>query len=267
MKLRTLFIVLCVPLLLMLQSSAQDCGRRRTSRIVGGVNTGVNEFTMMAGIVADNSAVYCGGTILANYYVLTAAHCVAGRNPASLKVLVGDWDYSIGADTSFAAVYLVQRCNIYPGYNPNTNTNDIAIITTQRSIVYNVAVGPVCLPPTNLLFTGSTVEAVGWGSTEFGGPKSTVLKKVQIGVISNDDCRRTYSYISNSHLCTYGSNGRDSCQFDSGGPVYYMLNGRVNLVGIIIGGIGCAGNYPSINTRVTTFVSWIRQNTPGAVYY
>lgn len=64
------------------------------SRIVGGVNTGVNEFTMMAGLVyQQNPTVFCGGTILSNYFVLSGAHCVVGKAATSLKVLVGDHDY------------------------------------------------------------------------------------------------------------------------------------------------------------------------------
>lgn len=250
----------------MQQTSAQDCGRRRSSRIVNGVNTGVNEFTMMAGLAQGTAFIFCGGTILANYYVISSAHCVAGKNPTSLQVLVGDWDYATNNDTPYAALYPVQSYLNHPSFNPQTSACDVSIIRTQRSITYNVAVGPVCLPPTNLLFTGSTVEAVGWGTLGYGGPTTTILKKVQLGVISNDQCKNFYPYTTSSHICTYAS-GRDACQYDSGGPVFYMLNGRVNLAGLITAGSGCGTNYPSINTRITSFVSWIKQNTPGAVYY
>lgn len=64
------------------------------SRIVNGVYTGVNEFTMMAGLTQGTAFVFCGGTILANYYVLSSAHCVYGKSATSLQVLVGDWDYA-----------------------------------------------------------------------------------------------------------------------------------------------------------------------------
>lgn len=54
---------------------------------------------MMAGLVdarASNIMVYCGGTILSNYYVLSSAHCVVGKPVAALLVLVGDHDYNSG---------------------------------------------------------------------------------------------------------------------------------------------------------------------------
>jgi len=158
------------------QSSAQ-CGRRRTSRIVNGVNTGVNEFTMMAGLVQGTAFVFCGGTILSNYYVLSSAHCVVGKSPTSLQVLAGDHDYKSSSDTPYAAIYAVQSYVNHPNFNANTNVNDITIIRTQRAIAFNTAVGPVCLPSTTLLFTNSPAEAVGWGSTGFGSPVSSVLKK------------------------------------------------------------------------------------------
>lgn len=67
------------------------------SRIVGGTDTGVNEFPMMAGIVdADERSVFCGSTIISVRYVLTAAHCMTNRNYTRLGVLVGDHDLNSG---------------------------------------------------------------------------------------------------------------------------------------------------------------------------
>jgi len=260
MKYYTLTIVLSISLLLAPLSSAQSCGRRKTSRIVNGANTGVNEFTMMAGLVQGTAFVFCGATIVSNYYLLSSAHCVTGKAPTSLQALVGDWDYKSSTDTSYAAVYAIQSYLNHPTFNPNTNVGDITILRTQKSIVYNVAVGPVCLPSGSNLFTNSRVEAVGWGSTGFGYPVSSVQKKVTLDVISNSQCNNYYGNIQASEICTYTS-GRDSCQYDSGGPLYATINGLVNIVGIITYGSGCASSSPSVNTRITSYVTWIQQNT------
>jgi len=219
---------------------------------------------MMAGLVQGSAFVFCGGTILSNNHVLTSAHCVVGKSPTSLQVLVGDWDYKSNTDTPYAALYGVRSCLNHPSFNPNSNANanDIAILYTQKSITFNVAVGPVCLPSTNS-FTDSSVEAVGWGSTGYGSPVSTILKKVSLVVISNTVCNNYYHNIQASQICTYAS-GRDSCQYDSGGPIYITLNGLVYLAGVITAGSGCASSYPSINTRVSSYVSWIRSNAPGS---
>lgn len=98
------------------------------------------------------------------------------------------------------------------------------------------------------MFTGSTVEAVGWGSTSLGGPVSNILRKVTLGVISNSQCSGFYSYIQSSQMCTFASN-RDACQYDSGGPVFVTINGLVYLAGVIVAGNGCATTNPAINTR------------------
>ena len=65
------------------------------SRIVGGTTTYVNEFPEMVGIVEyPNDQVFCGGTIIANSYVLTSAHCVYNSSARNLVLLLGDHDYN-----------------------------------------------------------------------------------------------------------------------------------------------------------------------------
>lgn len=53
---------------------------------------------------------------------------------------------------------------------------------------------------------------------------------------------------------------------DSGGPVFGTIYGRVFLLGIISYGQACATDFPSVNTRVTSYLRWIQENTPGATY-
>lgn len=245
-----------------------DCGRRRVSRIVNGEVTGVNEFVMMAGMVDTRDRnVYCGGTIISNNHVLTSAHCLTNRVASSLSVLVGDDDYTITSDTPYAVFYPVSSFTSHPNFNRNTNINDIGIVNTATSIVYNVAVGPVCLPFAyeTVPFPSSVVEAVGWGTIFYGGEISTKLRKVSLNVISNAACSSYFSNIASTQMCVK-TPSKDTCQRDSGGPIFGTLNGRVFLLGIISYGQGCATDYPSVNTRITSYLSWIQANTYGATY-
>uniref|UniRef100_A0A182Y9G7 Peptidase S1 domain-containing protein n=1 Tax=Anopheles stephensi TaxID=30069 RepID=A0A182Y9G7_ANOST len=248
-----------------------ECGRKKTQRIVNGVETTVNEFPMMAALIdVKTKTVICGATIVTNNYALTAAHCLLQRTTTDTVLLVGDHNIKTGSDTSFSQVYIVAQFMSHPSFTVKPVSNDIALVRTQQPIQYNAAVGPACLPwsYTSQSFEGRTVEATGWGDLDFGGPRADALNKVQLGVIGNSDCsRRLGVTVPYQQLCTFTAN-RDTCQADSGGPLFYTnpATGLLYNVGIVSFGIACATDKPSVNTRVTEFLDWIMVNTPRSFY-
>ncbi|XP_029159495.1 venom serine protease 34-like [Nylanderia fulva] len=246
------------------------CGWKNPTKIVGGNETGVNEYPMMAGLVDPfQRDVYCGATIISQRHVLTAAHCLTDRNTNSVGVLVGDHDLTTGADTNATRLYTVSRFDIHPLYNDETLDNDIAIVTTNSIINFSEEIGPACLPFQHRFdsFAGSYVDLLGWGTTQFGGMKSKTLQKVILTVLTYQECRRRDPNLLYSQLCTYGEK-KDACQFDSGGPVLWQnpTTRREVLVGIISFGTGCGNNEPGINTRVGTYIDWILSVTSGTDY-
>lgn len=113
-------------------------------------------------------------------------------------------------------------------------------------------------------FSYDPVDVIGWGTTSFAGYISPTLQKINLMVVNNPDCQTEYNgvaTINSGQMCTYdySGNGRDSCQYDSGGPVI-KRNSRHFLVGVISFGKQCAAASYSmgVNTRVTTYVNWIR---------
>lgn len=254
-------IITVVPSFVYGQNFAQ-CGRRKTRRIVGGTTTFVNEFPMMAGVVqTPTPAVFCGAIIINNYFAVSAAHCFSKRVVSRLRLLVGDHDFDVGYDTPYAEVYRFAYVYAHPQYNSNTDQNDIAVLKTSTQIQFNVAVGPVCLPTGNNLYENRIVEAVGWGTTSYGGVQPSALQKVTLRVIPQQSCVNYYgSKITYSQICTYEYR-KDSCQLDSGGPIFLYENGVVYLVGIISYGTSCGSGAPSVNTRITYYADWIRYNT------
>ncbi|XP_044729853.1 venom serine protease 34-like [Chrysoperla carnea] len=248
-----------------------DCGWRNTRRIVGGVDTGVNEFPMMVALVdLDASSIFCGGSIISRNYIVTAAHCLVSAELNNTGVLVGDWDISSGSDTPKAKIYNSQQFLIHPSFNITTFANDIALVKTTTPIVFSLEVGPACLPLlyTTTNFVGTNVIELGWGTLGFGYPPSDILQKVDLRVISLNTCKETYSRVQNTQFCTYADN-KDSCQGDSGGPALWQRNNttRLQLLGIISTGNACAiRNIPGINTRVVSYIAWIRRNTPTESY-
>ncbi|XP_072948034.1 venom serine protease-like [Epargyreus clarus] len=246
-----------------------QCGYRRMNRIVGGSPTKPNEFTMMAGIayVGQNvqGSIRCGGVIITNQHILTAAHCVSQRPYSSLAVIVGEHDVSTGNDTDYTQGFRVSSYVIHPDYNEDTLENDIAIIKIQGTIVFSEYVGPVCLPfkYASASFAGETVTMLGWGTSMPGGPKYDVLQMVNVDVTTQAKCQSVYSTLKPTQICTY-TPGKDACQDDSGGPVLYTdkTNGRLYSAGIISYGRFCASGYPGVNTRVTAFLNFITTNAP-----
>lgn len=109
------------------------------------------------------------------------------------------------------------------------------------------------------------MDVAGWGTTEFGGPRPTVLKKVSLQVTTNSYCANSLgSTVYSSQVCTY-TPGKDTCQYDSGGNLFYRVD-RFFTIGIVSNGIGCGQNTPTVNTRITSYLSWILANSPGATY-
>lgn len=117
-------------------------------------------------------------------------------------------------------------------------------------------------------FVYFNVEVAGWGLLSFAGAKSNTLQKVQLLTMENGSCQEQYNdTISQSHLCTYDFRGlgRDSCQYDSGGPVLLRLP-RLTLLGIISYGRSCGQRFGiGINTRITSHLGWIWRYTQNDV--
>lgn len=110
------------------------------------------------------------------------------------------------------------------------------------------------------------MEATGWGTLEYGGKRPNALQKVSLNVITNAVCKNTFPAVASTQMCTYTA-GKDTCQFDSGGGLYYTdTNSLLYLAGIVNYGIGCATTKPSLNLRVTEYLDWIKTNTPGTIY-
>ena len=238
-----------------------DCGRHNRGRIVGGQETVINEYPSMAGVVdADERRIFCGATIISIYHAVSAAHCSLGRKIARMALVVGEHNVLVGNETTYTAIHLIASFLRHPNYNTNTNANDISIITTVKPIVFNFGVSSACLPFKfrDTTFDRKTVVALGWGAKEFSGPSSPVLLHVFLTVVNSTSC-------TSNQLCTL-SRGADTCQNDSGGPLFYVENNELFFVGIVSFGFACATDKPSVNTRVTSYIDWIVENTKTVSY-
>ncbi|KAJ8736110.1 hypothetical protein PYW08_006766 [Mythimna loreyi] len=232
-------------------------------RIVGGSLTTIDRYPSIASLLfswlGTSYWQACGGTILNNRAILTAAHCTIGDPASRWRIRVGStWANSGGV------VHNVNQIINHPQYNGNTYNNDIAVLRSASTFTLNnnVRAAPIAGSNYNLA-DNQVVWAAGWGTTSQGGQSSEQLRHVELRSINQATCRNNYATrgitITDNMLCSgWSGGGRDQCQGDSGGPLYH--NG--NVVGVCSFGIGCAqAQFPGVNARVSRYTSWITSNS------
>ncbi|RWS11937.1 Clotting factor B-like protein [Dinothrombium tinctorium] len=259
------------------------CGTRTLKpnryRIVGGTEAYPGEFPWSVAIfekTLDGKLVHiCGGSILTDRFILTAAHCFSGSvNPSN---------YVIGVGSSFlhkTVKHEIEKIILHPDYESSFYYNDIALIETEKPLTFNTLVRPVCLPFNNKIASGDQVSVAGWGLLNFEGVKSEVLNKATLNVIPRKRCNHTYSVhksrkipdgITEDFVCAGAPDySRDACEADSGGPLIkrestrpspvYQLEGKFTQFGIVSFGYKCAyKGYPGVYTDVSRFLDWIKK--------
>lgn len=246
------------------------CGERNDeSRIVGGQTAGVSEYPWMARLSYFNRF-YCGGTLINDRYVLTAAHCVKGFMWFMIKVTFGEHDRCNDKErpeTRFVLRAFSQK------FSFSNFDNDIALLRLNDRVPITSFIRPICLPRAferNDLFIGTKGIATGWGTLKEDGKPSCLLQEVEVPVLDNEHCVAQTNYtqkmITKNMMCAGypGVGERDSCQGDSGGPLVRMRpdDKRFEQIGIVSWGNGCARpNYPGVYTRVTKYLDWIMENS------
>jgi len=252
------------------QPRGQCCGRvNRASRIVGGVETEVNEYPWQAGLVArEDTRTFCGGTVINNRYVLTAAHCLVGWLNFDVQVLLRE--HKIGAADGEMR-YDVSKLINHPKYTDAYKGYDFALLRLAQQLDFsalNNKVAPACLPSSSSgAFANVDAIVSGWGTTASGGQQATKLLEVTVKTLSNQQCLTSYQGVLNDKMLCAGvaAGGKDSCQGDSGGPLVTAVSGRYTLIGVVSFGMGCGeAAYPGVYARVTEELAWITQNTADA---
>ncbi|XP_069963920.1 venom serine protease isoform X1 [Bactrocera oleae] len=253
---------------LIAQPQQCECGWSMSTKIANGQQAGSNEFPFMVALenLASNALIFCGGTIISHFHIITAAHCARMQPDASKIIAHVGFTLRSAVNTSrYSAAYGIESIIIHEGYRDDPPVNDISVLVTKVLIEWERGVGPICLPPAgSSTFSYQNVDVVGWGTESFAGPTTNALMKANLMVIQNSVCQEQYDVpIYSSQICTtdYSGQGRDACQFDSGGPVV-LRNSRMFLVGCISFGQACGQPYGTgVNTRITYFLNWIRQVT------
>jgi trypsin len=223
-------------------------------RIVGGTTTDITNYPYQVSLQYTGSHI-CGGSIISQNWVVTAAHCIIGSTVSSFSVRAGS-TYSNTGGTIYSATRIIVNSN----YSSNTQDYDVALVQVSTAFSFDTTRQPITLE-SNDVAVGTNVVVTGWGTTTEGGAASTTLRTVTVQIVSDASCNTAYaSYggITARMICAaVTGGGKDACQGDSGGPL--VAAGR--LVGIVSWGVGCARpQYPGVYTKVSVVRSWILAN-------
>ncbi|NUT90579.1 MAG: serine protease [Saccharothrix sp.] len=236
--------------LLALVTLAPSAAATEDPKIVGGtVVTDVDQYPYVVALITPDGKQFCGGALIAERRVMTAAHCTSGLTPSEVRVVGG----RLALSGSGGTVSEVTAITNHPDYESAEKGDDIAEITTKEAFPNE----PIALPePADILYRPGTIGTVlGWGRTSEGGQSSDVLREVDLPIRSAKDCKDAYETKFNrvAMFCAgYPDGGKDSCQGDSGGP--FVVNGK--LAGIVSWGEGCARpGKPGVYTRVKHYVT------------
>ncbi|KAJ8673114.1 hypothetical protein QAD02_004376 [Eretmocerus hayati] len=275
-------------------------------RIVGGTDARLGAYPWMARLGyhigsswTDKGLEYldCGGSVISQFYVVTAAHCIPDSGRARNLAVGGKGckryymsldfvrlgEHNVETDPDCAASfcadpykdYTISHTLVHEYYSDRTVVNDIALIRVRRRIVFTKYIRPICLLRGKLLqkdFEDYNAIVAGWGVCDIStGESSTILQTVRLPILSHEKCQSSWGKITEGQMCAGGTIGKDSCNGDSGGPL--MKIERVerdrhrgfHLLGLVSYGRADCGakKIPGVYTRVSAYTLWILEKIRG----
>jgi len=255
------------------------CGIRvRKGRIIGGNTTGVNEYpwqVQFSRLGYDRFRTHhCGGSLINNQWILTAAHCFQGwaNNPGLWRAVLGEHDLSKTNDAKHVD-FRISKIVLHPYYH--RTRFDFALLRLKKKVDFSryPHIRPICLPENDRnTYQGKNAIASGWGRL-FNNDrfKPTKLQAVDLKVLSNRDCVNNYGWhhtqITEQMLCAHGFGKKSPCHADSGGPLVTRIGKHYELIGVTSFGASpdCANKrVPGVFARVSKQLGWISSTTKGS---
>ncbi|XP_073978755.1 venom protease-like [Rhodnius prolixus] len=242
--------------------------------VVGGRTAKPKEHKAMV-VIGYGSAISkswdCGGSLIAERWVLSAAHCAQSQTQGPARwARVGDLDISSTNEDARPQEKIIMDRIIHPNYKEPAVYNDIALFKLNSDVLFNDWVAPICLH-TETNINAPKAIVTGWGRLDFAGDVSAKLQEVQITLVNGSECKRLYS-SSHDRKIPRGINiesmicagekegGKDACSGDSGGPLVIEVLGNClkTQIGITSFGKECGlPNTPGVYTMVSHFIPWI----------
>merc|ERR1712158_40092 len=251
-----------------LQATCGIEGPPSKDRIVGGFEAEENQWPWQVALFIDN-VWFCGGSIISENYIMTAAHCADGAS--YFDIMAGAHNVRASSEPNRVEVTSYNGWT-HPLWNSNDLSGDLALIELPSPMPMNDYISTSCLPATGETpAVGSLVTVTGWGKpSDSAGGISPVLREVRdVPVMTNADCNAVYGIVGDGVVCIDTTGGRGSCNGDSGGPLVTKAGSKKsagqkwNQVGIVSFGSssGCEVGYPAGFTRTEYYLDWIMSNS------
>ncbi|XP_052392245.1 enteropeptidase isoform X8 [Carassius gibelio] len=243
------------------RETEEETGGKQEGRIVGGQDAQKGAWPWIVSLRWLGGYV-CGATLIDREWLITAAHCVHGKN-----VHLSNWAAVLGLHSQFGSddsnkqVHAIDQVIMHKHYNRRTKESDFALMHLQTPANFTDYIQPICLPdPGAPVEEGRKCFIAGWGFLAEDGPVADVLQEAVVPILSNKQCQEwlpEYSFSERMLCAGYADGGVDTCQGDSGGPLMCEEAGGWVLVGVTSFGIGCARpQRPGAYARVSQFVQW-----------
>lgn len=241
-----------------------------TSNILGGNTIPISAAPYQVSMEIGGSHA-CGGSIIADRWILTAAHCVVlgGATTSNTVIHAGSNDQtsSAGQNISVDAIYT------HPSYNSSTQENDIALLHLSSPLVFNNNVMPIeyansCNTKPADYNAGNPVYLSGWGITCNTCGVATFLQGLSIPFVSNATAmainvayNSAYTANISSNMIAFYSSGTGAGPGDSGGPAVINKNGNKINLGASSWGYWPKDQLPTVYTNVRNYAGWIQSIT------